>query len=86
MLKKKNYLVFKNNIDVIFQYTDKELASMIDQKTFKKYKDLKMTLDFLENGLNTQYNAGSCIFIDATHKVSNVKGLFVNLQPKVKSL
>ena len=54
-VKKKNYLIFKNNIENIFNFTDKEVASMIDGKGYKKYRESKMVLDFLENGLKTQY-------------------------------
>ena len=54
-VKKKNYLIFKNNIDSLFNFTDKEVASMVDEKTFKKFRESKMILDFLENGLKTQY-------------------------------
>ena len=54
-VKIKNYQIFKNNINNIFAFTDKEVISMVDADTFKKYQDLKMTLDFLENGLESQY-------------------------------
>jgi len=54
-VKKKNYLIFKNNIENIFNFTDKEVASMVDQNAFKKYRESKMVLDFLENGLKTQF-------------------------------
>ena len=54
-VKKKNYQIFKNNIEKLFEFTDQELLTMVDQSTFKKYKEYKMTLDFLEHGLKSQF-------------------------------
>ena len=54
-VKKKNYQIFKDNINEIFDFTDQEVSSMVDAATFKKYSESKMLLDFLEKGLRTRY-------------------------------
>ncbi|MCH2209131.1 MAG: DUF1592 domain-containing protein [Lentisphaerales bacterium] len=54
-VKQKNYLVFKKNIENIFNFTEKEVISLVDAATVKKYQQQKMTLDFFENGLSSKY-------------------------------
>lgn len=54
-IKRKSYLDFKNNIKNIFTFTDKELLTMIDKNKINQYNNLKMTLDFIENGMRSKY-------------------------------
>jgi hypothetical protein len=53
--KKKNYLAFQRNIETLFIFTDGEVLKLVDQVALKKYRQLKMTLDFFENGLNSKH-------------------------------
>ena len=54
-IKKKSYQDFKNNIKNIFTFTEKELLTMIDKSKIAQYQNLKMTLDFIENGMRSKY-------------------------------
>lgn len=53
-IKKKSYLDFKNNIKAIFTFTEAELLKLIDKSKIAEYQKLKMTLDFLENGMRSK--------------------------------
>ena len=54
-IKKKSYQDFKNNIREIFTFSEQELTEMIDKSKIAQYQDLKMTLDFIENGMRSKY-------------------------------
>ena len=54
-IKKKSYISFKNNIKIIFTFTEKELLTMIDKSKIAQYQKLKMNLDFIENGMRSKY-------------------------------
>ena len=54
-IKRKSYLDFKNNIRNIFTFTEKELLTLIEKSKIAQYQKMKMTLDFMENGMKSKY-------------------------------
>lgn len=56
-IKKRNFQVFENNINSIFTFTDQEIASSIDDKAYGKYQQLKMSLDFYVNGMQSKFKS-----------------------------
>ncbi|MCM8532540.1 MAG: DUF1592 domain-containing protein [Lentisphaeraceae bacterium] len=56
-IKKRNYQVFEKNINDIFSFTDKEIAASVDEKSYGEYQQLKMALDFYENGMQSKFKS-----------------------------